>query len=282
MNAASYYADLTEQYQRYAGAARGWHHGLWEPDVRTHQQALLRSNERLLRDLPIDRSTRVLDVGCGIGGFAAWAAKHHGCHVTGITVCAEHVGQAADAAAAAGVGAQCSFQLMDMDRLTLAPETFDYVVNQETLCHAANKAQFLRGVYDALKPGGTWRAVDFNVHEPVLSTREHHEYDVVCEGFHIPSMARGSEVRRWLQDAGFVDVVVEDATPLVLPTAKLIIRMCYLPLLMARLRLDWAAYSFDPVRRRNRRGHVAAGYAYGRGLQTGYFKHLYFSARKPR
>lgn len=282
MDAAAYYSDLTKQYGRYAGDARGWHYGLWEPDVRTHQVALVRSNERLLRGLDIDSRTRILDVGAGIGGFATWAARRFGCLVTGITLCADHVTLATRAAASAGVGAACAFQVMDMDRLAFDDARFDCVVNQDTLCHASAKAHYLASVYRALAPGGYWRALDFNVDEAPLTPEQQREYDVVCEGFHIPSMARGSDVRRWLEEAGFEDIQVEDVTAQVLNTARHIIRMCYPPLVLMRLGLDWMIFSRDARRRSNRQGHVRAGLAYSRGLQTGCFRHLYYSARRPR
>ena len=36
--------------------------------------------------LQLTENDRVLDIGCGWGGFAKYAASHYGCHVTGITI----------------------------------------------------------------------------------------------------------------------------------------------------------------------------------------------------
>lgn len=42
---------------------------------------------RRIADLAgLSRSDRVLEIGCGWGGFAAWAAREIGCHVTAITI----------------------------------------------------------------------------------------------------------------------------------------------------------------------------------------------------
>ena len=102
MNAASYYSELTAHYERYSAGTHGWHYGIWEPDVRSHAAALLRSNELLLRALRIDGATRILDVGFGIGGFAVWAASTFGAHVTGITVAGRPRGGRARPGAATG------------------------------------------------------------------------------------------------------------------------------------------------------------------------------------
>ncbi len=42
--------------------------------------------ERLCRRLELDRDDHVLEIGCGWGGFAQYAAERHGCRVTGITI----------------------------------------------------------------------------------------------------------------------------------------------------------------------------------------------------
>ncbi|MCG8417523.1 MAG: cyclopropane fatty acyl phospholipid synthase [Proteobacteria bacterium] len=48
----------------------------------------------LCRKLEIKPGERVLDIGCGWGGFARFAAERHGAHVTGITVSEEQLAYA--------------------------------------------------------------------------------------------------------------------------------------------------------------------------------------------
>jgi cyclopropane-fatty-acyl-phospholipid synthase len=45
--------------------------------------------ELICRKLHLKKSDRVLDIGCGWGGFCKYAASHIGCHVTGITISKE-------------------------------------------------------------------------------------------------------------------------------------------------------------------------------------------------
>ena len=40
----------------------------------------------ICKKLQLSENDRVLDIGCGWGGFAKYAATHYGCHVTGITI----------------------------------------------------------------------------------------------------------------------------------------------------------------------------------------------------
>lgn len=276
-NPAAYYADLTRQYGRYAGRARGWHYGIWEHDIRNHQQALVRSNEILLRGLTISPATHILDVGMGAGGFAVWAATRFGCRVTGITVCAPHVDLARGLARQAGVADRCEFHEMDMDALSFQDGRFDCVVNQDTLCHAADKPAYLASVARALRPGGTWRAIDFSIQEAPFSPSQQRDYDAACDGFHMPSMVAPSTVTTALAAARFHNLEVVDYTPQVWRAARLILRQCYGPLALEALGLDWVIFSRDADRLRNRRGHIAAAVAYSRGLLHRYFRHMFYS-----
>ena len=45
--------------------------------------------ELICRKLALGARDRVLDIGCGWGGFARFAAERYGCHVTGVTISAE-------------------------------------------------------------------------------------------------------------------------------------------------------------------------------------------------
>ncbi len=281
MDAASYYADLTAQYGRYAGATQGWHYGVWEDGVHNHDEALLRSNEILLRDLAVGPATSLLDLGFGSGGFAVWAAGRYGCRVTGITVVPRHVVLARQLAEAHGVAGRCRFLVMDMDRLACRGERFDVVVSQDTFCHAADKPACLAEVFRVLRPGGAWRAIDFSIQSEPLYAAQQESYEVVRQGFHIPSLAAEAEVRELLERVGFSDIQTRDVTPHVLPTASLILRRCWLPLLMIRLRLDWTVFFTSARRRRNRQGHILAAKAYSAGLRQGFFRHCFYSALRP-
>jgi len=50
--------------------------------------------EMLCNKLEITATDKVLDIGCGWGGFAKYAASHHGCEITGITLSKEQAAYA--------------------------------------------------------------------------------------------------------------------------------------------------------------------------------------------
>ena len=278
---ARYYRDATGEYLAYGGAALSWNHGIWEPDVRSLQAAFLRGKEFMVRGLELGPATRVLDVGCGVGGFAIWCAAKFGCHVTGITVCEEHVDLALANAEAADVSGRCDFRLMDMDALEFAASSFDVVINQETLCCARNKPRYLREVFRILSPGGAWRGIDYNLRRGPLTSAESEQVRRLLEGFRLPSLIPAANVEAQLEAAGFVGCASREVTELVLPTAGLIMRRCREPVRLARRLRRRHLHSPDAGEEESIRGHFEAGMEYAVGLHTGLFEHTSFEARRP-
>ncbi len=58
------------------------------------EQAQLNKHDLICRKLGIQKGMRVLDIGCGWGGFSQYAAEHYGASVTGITVSKEQAAYA--------------------------------------------------------------------------------------------------------------------------------------------------------------------------------------------
>ncbi len=50
----------------------------------------------ICRKLELKSTDKVLDIGCGWGGFAKFAAEHYGCHVTGVSISEEQIKYARD------------------------------------------------------------------------------------------------------------------------------------------------------------------------------------------
>jgi len=209
-----------------------------------------------------------------------WVAETFGCHVTGINIAPLQLLVARQLAKRRGVANLCEFRVLDMDALDLDTNSVDLVVNQETFCHAADKHNYLHRMHRSLKPGGNWRAIDFGVAGAELSPRQARWYRTVCDGFAVPSFLPSDRTAEIAHELGFVEWSCVDLTPQVLPTARLIMRGSLVPVVLARLRLDWLRFPGDPTRRARERGHFEAGMAYSRGLLKGYFRHYLYAARK--
>lgn len=78
-----FYMSFLDPYNQYTcGYFKG------TDDLNRAQEAKL---ELLCRKLRLESRDRVLDIGCGWGGFAKYAAQRYGCHVTGVTLSDEQL-----------------------------------------------------------------------------------------------------------------------------------------------------------------------------------------------
>jgi cyclopropane-fatty-acyl-phospholipid synthase len=96
---------------------------------------------------------RVLEIGCGWGGFAIFAAREYGCRVTGVTISGEQHRLARERVAAAGLQDRVEIRLQDYREVS---GTFDKVVSIEMFeaLGRENWPVFFRKIEEVLAPNG--------------------------------------------------------------------------------------------------------------------------------
>lgn len=109
--------------------------------------------ELILDRLELQPHHHLLEVGCGWGGFALYAAETTGCRVTGITLSKEQLSEARRLASQRGLQDRVSFELLDYRDLR---GSYDRVVSIE-MYEAVGKQYwplYFRRLHEALVPGG--------------------------------------------------------------------------------------------------------------------------------
>jgi cyclopropane-fatty-acyl-phospholipid synthase len=103
--------------------------------------------------LGLKRGDRVLEIGCGWGGFAEFAVRNYGCHVTGITLSREQLAFAQDRLAAAGLSGNVDFRYQDYRDVD---EQFDAIASIEMLeaVGEAHWEHYFEQVFACLKEHG--------------------------------------------------------------------------------------------------------------------------------
>ena len=86
---------------------------IWSSEADTLDEASTRKLERICRKIELKSTDRVIEIGTGWGGFALYAARHYGCHVTTTTISREQHALASERVAAAGLGDRVSLLLKD-------------------------------------------------------------------------------------------------------------------------------------------------------------------------
>lgn len=117
------------------------------------EAAQLRKYRKLMDLLRLKPGQRVLEIGCGWGGFAQAAAAERGAHVTGITLSREQLEYAQKRARKAGLKDRIELRLQDYRDVK---EKFDHVVSIEMFEAVGEKYwnAYFSKVRDVLKPGG--------------------------------------------------------------------------------------------------------------------------------
>jgi SAM-dependent methyltransferase len=167
---------------------------------------------------------RVADVGCGTGHcINLMAAAYPASTFVGYDFSPEAIDRARSEAAAAAL-TNATFEVLDVARLPAAPP-FDAVFAFDAIHDQAAPATVLRGVYEALVPGGTFVMVDINASSDLannignplapllyaISTLHCMTVSLAIGGAGLGT-AWGQELaHQMLAEAGFTDVQVHDA-----------------------------------------------------------------------
>lgn len=114
------------------------------------------ATEALLAQLDIGPETRVLDLGCGIGGPARLIAGRTGAFVTGVDLTAEYVAAAQELSALVGLGDRVRFLQGSVTALPLADASADLALMQHVGMNVADKPALFREAARVLAPGGVF------------------------------------------------------------------------------------------------------------------------------
>jgi SAM-dependent methyltransferase len=127
-----------------------------------HSGGLATTREQAKR-IALTEDSRVLDVGCGIGGPARYLAHSYGCRVDGIDLTAELIETGRMLTERCGLADRVVLQIGNALDLPYPDQTFDVVWCQNVAMNVADKAGLLAGVYRVLKPGGLFTSTEYSV-----------------------------------------------------------------------------------------------------------------------
>lgn len=108
----------------------------------------------------IEQSTRVLDLGCGIGGPARYLAATFGCKVTGVDLSSDFIDAATYLTSRCGLADRVTFQAGDALHLSFEDAAFDAVFLQHVAMNIADRAALYAGVRRILTTGGRFVTYD--------------------------------------------------------------------------------------------------------------------------
>ncbi len=140
-------------YEAWLDRTMTYSSALFAPGDNDLASAQRRKYRALAEALQLKPSHHVLEIGCGWGGFAAFAAEEIGCRVTGLTISQEQYAYARERIAAAGLSDRVELKLQDYRDET---GTYDRIASIE-MFEAVGEAYwptYFRQLRDRLKAGG--------------------------------------------------------------------------------------------------------------------------------
>jgi cyclopropane-fatty-acyl-phospholipid synthase len=140
-------------YESWLDRTMTYSSALFAPGDNDLASAQRRKYRALAEALQLKPSHHVLEIGCGWGGFAAFAAEEIGCRVTGLTISQEQYAYARERIAAAGLSDRVELKLQDYRDET---GTYDRIASIE-MFEAVGEAYwptYFRQLRDRLKAGG--------------------------------------------------------------------------------------------------------------------------------
>jgi ubiquinone/menaquinone biosynthesis C-methylase UbiE len=104
--------------------------------------------------VPIDKNTRVLDAGCGVGGSSRYFAHTYGCGVEAFDLTPQYVETATRLNALCGLGDRISVREASVTELPYADRSFDLVWCQNVTMNVEDKSRMFTEAFRVLAPGG--------------------------------------------------------------------------------------------------------------------------------
>ena len=152
-NIAAHYDLSNEMYALFLDQKMLYSCGLFLQNDDTLEVAQANKMNRILKQADIGPEHHLLEIGCGWGGFAVFAAKQTGCRVTGITVSKAQYERAHQRVKEEGLEDQITILLQDYRH---TKGNFDHIVSIEMIeaVGAQFLGQYFRQCKALLKPGG--------------------------------------------------------------------------------------------------------------------------------
>ena len=141
-------------YRLFLGETMGYTCGYYTSEKATMDEAQNEKMDIICRKLRLEKGDKLLDIGCGWGNFAVFAAKHYGVDVTGITISSEQKKYAENWIKTEGLSHKINIKILNYR--DLGTEVFNKIscIGMSEHVGKANMSNFFKTVHKSLKKGG--------------------------------------------------------------------------------------------------------------------------------
>ncbi|KAI7202278.1 Sterol 24-C-methyltransferase [Hortaea werneckii] len=173
------YATLTRHYYNLAtdlyeyGWGQSFHFSRFSPGE-PFRQAIARHEHYLALKMNLQENSRVLDVGCGVGGPAREICKFTGANIVGLNNNDYQIERATHYAKKEGLADKLSFTKGDFMQMSFPDNSFDAVYAIEATVHAPSLEGIYSEIFRVLKPGGVFGVYEWLMTDAYDNANPHH------------------------------------------------------------------------------------------------------------
>ena len=152
-NISAHYNLGNEMFERFLDPTMMYSSGIFDQKEMTMEQASIAKLDRICQKLQINKNDSIIEIGTGWGGFAIYAAKNYGCHVTTTTISQQQYEYAREKINEAGLDDKITLLCEDYRNLTGKYDKLVSIEMIEAVGHAYYKSYF-KHCNKLLKPEG--------------------------------------------------------------------------------------------------------------------------------
>jgi len=223
VDAATHYEEITDVWKELMGD--NFHFGYFETEDMDLPQATQTMIEKLLEPCNVSKESRILDVGCGIGGPAFYIHERHHCTIDGISTSQKGI-QAANQVCMIKGYEKVRFKVADGINNGFPDNTFDIIWIMEASHLIPDKKTLFQECFRVLKKGGRLAMCDLvqlkaHPHKGLWRLiRAIHQFlapPKVWGPVYLPTIGNLCDQ---LMEAGFTQVYAVDISNRVIPTLR--------------------------------------------------------------
>ncbi len=219
---ADFFDQTAQTYLSFWDSEGVLHTGYFEDDAdEDYRAAAERTSDILAADAKIDRSSYVLDVGCGCGNFLIQLAQRLGCRGEGLDLSNERI-KIAQQKLVGEARLNVEFRHGSATQMPYESETFSHVASQDALFLVPDKPRSHAEIHRVLRPGGVFAFSDFLQPRTEIGERARkHVYDRVrwTSGYSLAGYQRA------LEKAGFEIILARNLERHIRQTYRVLGRM---------------------------------------------------------
>ena len=164
-----HYDFVSPYYQKLWG--NHIHHGYYLTGKESKEEATENLIKLIASKAKIKKGSKLLDIGCGIGGTSFWLAKNYSCDVTGITISPVQVEMAEKISSEINISNKPKFRIMDANNLDIR-DKYNVLWAVEMISHLQKRNEFFNKCANILDQKGKFCIADWFKEENLNKNKE--------------------------------------------------------------------------------------------------------------